>query len=263
MIEQLTASRFSTITRLSRKALRLYDERGILVPLRDPVNNYRYYRLAQVEDGLKIKMLADMGFSLDELIEIISILHEGKSKELTPIFEEKRCQISAEIARLQKLEEIIRSNDPIKVLYMSCSEAKIKHLPRFRVLSRRERGTYSETIGKLIGELMGELFSPENRDSVTMTGPLMFIAHDKEFKETDADIEVAVPITGRINITPKFEVRNIPECDVVSLVYTGAYRDIGPAYSKVMNYAMENEMELSERPVNSISMNQIRLRKTF
>jgi len=44
--------------RLSQKALRLYDRKGLLVPeAKDPFTEYRYYTVSQLEKGMKIDPL--------------------------------------------------------------------------------------------------------------------------------------------------------------------------------------------------------------
>ena len=49
---------FAALTRLSLKALRLYDENGLLRPARiDPDTGYRYYRLEQAERARLIRLL--------------------------------------------------------------------------------------------------------------------------------------------------------------------------------------------------------------
>ncbi|MEX1271244.1 MAG: MerR family DNA-binding transcriptional regulator, partial [Acidimicrobiia bacterium] len=50
MDDLVPIGRFSRMSRLSIKALRLYDEQGLLRPARvDPSSGYRYYRLAQAK----------------------------------------------------------------------------------------------------------------------------------------------------------------------------------------------------------------------
>jgi hypothetical protein len=47
--DQIPIGRFSLITRFSRKALRLYDDRGLLVPgTKDVCTGYRYYTTARI-----------------------------------------------------------------------------------------------------------------------------------------------------------------------------------------------------------------------
>jgi hypothetical protein len=51
-LELMTIGEFARASRLSAKALRLYDELGLLRPaLVDPLSQYRFYDPAQVEHG--------------------------------------------------------------------------------------------------------------------------------------------------------------------------------------------------------------------
>ena len=57
-VDQIPIGKFSFMTRLSQKALRLYDRKGLLVPeAKDPFTGYRYYTVSQLEKGMKIKTL--------------------------------------------------------------------------------------------------------------------------------------------------------------------------------------------------------------
>ena len=64
----LTIGRFSDATGLTPKALRHYDEIGLLVPARvDPDNGYRFYDTAQIEDAVTIRRLRALELPLDEI----------------------------------------------------------------------------------------------------------------------------------------------------------------------------------------------------
>jgi len=64
----LSIGRFADATGLTVKALRHYDEIGLLVPARvDPDNGYRYYEAAQVEDAVAIRRLRALELPLDEI----------------------------------------------------------------------------------------------------------------------------------------------------------------------------------------------------
>lgn len=70
---------------------------------------------------------------------------------------------------------------------------------------------------------------------------VFFHLKDDEYKEEDADIEVAIPITGRITLdSDEYEVKNLHGHDMVSLIYTGSYEDVGVAYTKAFKYINEN-----------------------
>ncbi|MHA1413674.1 MAG: MerR family transcriptional regulator, partial [Promethearchaeota archaeon] len=88
----------------------------------------------------------------------------------------------------------------------------------YRTSYKENSKNYAETIPALIGDLMNQISSKENQEQfVKITGPIMYICHDIEYKEKDADIEVAVPISGRITIQSEdIEVKNLPEETVLS-----------------------------------------------
>lgn len=57
---------------VSRKAIRLYEKKGIIKPAKiDEVNGYHYYSAEQVQQLNAIVELKAMGFSLDEIKTVI------------------------------------------------------------------------------------------------------------------------------------------------------------------------------------------------
>lgn len=246
-IDQIPIGKFSFITRLSIKALRYYDEKGILTPkAKDNFTGYRYYTGDQIAEGIKIKTLTGLGFSLDETLEIMQTEFNGDYSVIERLIDKRLTVTKEEIKRLENLSVMLRKgrNEMIK---MTLTEPVIKETQPVRVISKREKGSYGRTIGKLIGELMQCLYSPENqRNFVKMVGPIMTIYHDQEFKDEDADIEVAVPITGKIFVVdPKIEIKNIPTLKVVSLIHKGSYETISQAYAKLDEYVRNHDLKYS------------------
>jgi DNA-binding transcriptional MerR regulator len=64
-VEEVSIGEFARRSRLSIKALRLYDKRHVLVPARvDEVSGYRYYDVEQLEAARVISMLRQLDLSL-------------------------------------------------------------------------------------------------------------------------------------------------------------------------------------------------------
>ncbi|WP_240664444.1 GyrI-like domain-containing protein [Methanosarcina sp. MSH10X1] len=128
---------------------------------------------------------------------------------------------------------------------MSVTEPVIKEIPELRVISKREKGAFKATIEKLIGEICACVESPENqRNHVRVTGPIMFIYHDEEYKETGADIEISLPVSGRISVEdPKMEIKTLPAIRAVSVIYRGPYPGVEAGYNRIFSYARENKLE--------------------
>ena len=254
-IDQIPITKFSQITKLSPKSLRIYEDKGLLEPIRDPFNNYRYYGLDQIDEAIKIKLLSNMGFKVEEMKAILNAVNIGDDEFLTQTFNKKQREIQIEIQRLQKLEEIIRSNKPLEMLYMRCTEPEIKTVSKLRVIGKRDLGSYQETTGKLISELMSEIYAPDNRQLVKINGPIMLLVRDLEYKESDADIEVTIPIVGRINIHDEnVEVKILEGGEVISVLYTGPYHEIGIGYKRAFDYCMKNNLEVAS-PTREIYLN--------
>jgi DNA-binding transcriptional MerR regulator len=72
-VEEISIGEFARRSRLSLKALRLYDERGVLVPSRvDQASGYRYYGTAQVDQARLVVMMRQLQFPLAAIKELLA-----------------------------------------------------------------------------------------------------------------------------------------------------------------------------------------------
>lgn len=241
--QKIPIGRFSLFTQLTQKALRLYDKKGIIVPgNKDPITGYRYYKVSQIERGIKIKILSKLGFGLSDISLILKAPEQENGKKIiNEIFSKNLAETQLEIQRLKKIEELLIENKSIEELYLRTTEPIIKEVPQMRVISKRGMGDYGHTIGKLMGELMEQIHKPDNqRIFVSITGAPMFIAHDPGYVEINADIEVAIPISGRITVDEGFEVKILSAGKIISVLYTGSYNGVGEAYNRAFELCVKN-----------------------
>ena len=88
---------------ISRKALRLYEKKGIIKPVKvDVENGYRYYSPVQIQQLNTLLELKSLGFSLDEIKTII----DGQTAK-DPLLEmlEKKRQAWLEAMNSAKYKE--------------------------------------------------------------------------------------------------------------------------------------------------------------
>ena len=72
-MEEVSIGEFARRSRLSIKALRLYDELGVLVPARvDGASGYRYYDVAQLEAARLVSMLRQLDLPLAAIRELLA-----------------------------------------------------------------------------------------------------------------------------------------------------------------------------------------------
>ncbi|MFC4312556.1 MerR family transcriptional regulator [Steroidobacter flavus] len=67
----LSIGEFAAATQLTPKALRLYDEQGLLRPAKTTVSGYRVYAVEQVGAGRLIRALRDMNLSLAQIAQVL------------------------------------------------------------------------------------------------------------------------------------------------------------------------------------------------
>lgn len=243
--DRIPIGRFSLITRLSPKALRLYDERGLLEPeIRDLCTGYRYYSGSQIPRGVSIKTLCNLGFSLCEIDVLLTAKEERDSATIRELFRKRRAEIQSEVSRLQQIEAILANGEAsLESIYMSLNEPLVRDVPPQRIVGKKGTGPYGETISRLMPELCSQVSSEENRkNGLRVTGPPMTLYHDNEYREKDATMEVALPIAGRIILSdPEMEVRTLPGGKVLSLIHKGSYSRLHEAWSRIGAYAEERE----------------------
>jgi len=239
-VDQIPIGTFSHLTRLSKKALHCYDQKGLLVPAtKDLCSGYRYYAIAQIDRAVRIRALSGLGFSLDEVASILDAAERGETEVLAGFMEGRRRAVQEEIGRLRRVERVLSSADPLKEMFrMSLTEWTIKEIAPLRVISARTKGTYAEVTGSRIEVLCREIASPENRNAgVKVSGTVISICYAGDEDGSDCDVEVALPVTGAVTVRdPAVGVRVLPGCRALSVLYRGPYENLPLAHRQVREY---------------------------
>ncbi|MCX5141362.1 protein phosphatase 2C domain-containing protein [Streptomyces sp. NBC_00338] len=96
----VTIGAFARLSRLSAKALRRYDELGLLAPaLVDPVNGYRYYDPAQARTARLVAWLRRIGMPLARITRVIALEPGAAAAEIRAYW----AQVEAETAARRDL----------------------------------------------------------------------------------------------------------------------------------------------------------------
>jgi DNA-binding transcriptional MerR regulator len=73
-LKLLTIGEFARLTRLSPKALRLYDQLGLVMPAQvDPASGYRLYAVSQVEPARLVSALRRLGMPLARISAVLGL----------------------------------------------------------------------------------------------------------------------------------------------------------------------------------------------
>ena len=102
--ELLTIGAFAARSRLSAKALRLYDRLGLLAPAYvDEVSGYRYYRADQVEQARLVAMLRQLDMPLARIAEVMEAGSSEAADRLAAFWADVEARVSAQRALAEYL----------------------------------------------------------------------------------------------------------------------------------------------------------------
>lgn len=110
--EHLSIGRFAQLTGLTAKALRHYDELGLLRPAYvDDFTGYRWYSLEQARDAVAIRRLRSFELPLDEIAEVLAraVVTERMIDELDRVLRGEEELVSARKVdyRVQDVSELV------------------------------------------------------------------------------------------------------------------------------------------------------------
>jgi DNA-binding transcriptional MerR regulator len=232
----LSIGEFSRVTRLSVKALRLYHEKGILVP--GSVNlrsKYRYYGSRDVEKARILRQLQELGFSLKEIKEIFSACQDDA--QITIHVQKKMAEIGQTIRKYKGIQKNLRIlSDSIKeekMIYKTNIESE--EIAEILLCGIRFRGKYNE-----VGPKFAALFKAAGRWAL---GKPFSLYYDGEFKDENADIEACLEVKKEIK-KPGISCRLLAGGKALTLLHYGPYEELGRSYQRLFEHCREHEMEI-------------------
>lgn len=229
---------FSRLAQVTVKALRLYDELGLLVPTHvDRQTGYRSYAADQLPRLQRIVALKDLGLSLQEIAALM--VAEPDVDDINALLRRRHAELARELAdgqaRLGRVEAYLagleREGD------MPAYDVTIKSAPALRVASLRDTVPHYPDIERLFGELCGFLGSQR----LTFTGPPVALYHDGEYREQDVDIELAAPFAGTLPSHARIRERELPaEPSLACTIHRGSYEGLHQAHTALLGWVEAN-----------------------
>ena len=183
---KLKIGEFSRLMQVTVKTLRHYEEIGILKPCEvDPWTSYRYYELGQMQKLEKIRHLKEVGFSLEEIREMLEsnspVPDIGQLESKIRACEE---ELKILLGRRERLQQMLDSQRKLD----SMDKISIQSLPEIIVASHRETIPDLEALGPMCVNVIG----PEMQllgCKCPPPGYCFTIEHGEEFSPTGIDIE--------------------------------------------------------------------------
>jgi DNA-binding transcriptional MerR regulator len=239
---------FSRMTGLSQKALRLYDQSGLLCPARvNGETRYRYYLPGQLSDAMRIKMMRQLGVSLDD----IKVLMEKRAPdEINDFLERQADKLKRQIWERERallfLEQLMRDYDSVLNLY-EVTEAEFAGRVVISIREEVAKKKFDERVAEHRDRLTAFLAS----SGVRPAGHSMALLHHEELSPKCFDLETCVPVERAVGRSGDIVCRTLAGASVIKTTHAGAYDGIEAAYGALLRW-MENHSRTPLRPMMEI-----------
>jgi len=232
---------FSKLSRVSVKALRFYDEIGLLRPATiDPFTGYRYYSVEQLARLNRILAFKDLGFSLEQIGDILDqeLTHQQVAALLKLKAEELRARLRDDHDRLMRIEARLYQIEQEDT--MPDYEVVIKKVePQMAAAVYGSASSYDD-IGPIFDHMFDQLFGYVCGSGVQRVGPgfAMYLSEDDtQGVEIAAMAALYEPLQGSEHVTV-FELPGAEQ--MVSTVHHGSFADLQKAYKALMQWVEAN-----------------------
>lgn len=237
---------FSTLSRISVRMLRHYQEHGLLVPdAVEPHTGYRWYAPVRLDEARRVVLLRDAGFSIEATARLLDAAGDPSRVEAAITahrleLQADRDQVDARLLALDHvgsaLEEMVTMTEHIEVRTAHLPETTVATLRR-RLDGYADEGVLWQEIMPLVGR-SGAVFASGGTAGATF--------YDEDYRESDVDVEVWVEVASSFEPTTPLDCRVEPARDVVMTTLRGDYQQMPVAMGALGAYVAEHGLATRE-----------------
>lgn len=236
MSELLSIGDFARATQLSIKALRHYQEQGLLEPTQiDAVSGYRRYGTELLPKAQIIRRLRSLGMPLEEIRTVLNSADiEGRNDVINHHLRRLQYEIAATqtaVAALQDLLQHPRLTTPIEH----------RAVPRLRVAAIAEDVELTAAASWLAGAL-GELYAITDAQGLTSSGVAGAIYADELFTDEYGRAIVYLPIARQVAAAGRVQPLEIPPVELAVITHEGPHDGIDREYATLAEYIARHEL---------------------
>lgn len=227
---------FAQMNRITVKALRFYEEQGLLLPARiDEESGYRYYTMRQMEPLHRILALKEAGFTIEDM------------KRLDASGDERSFLLRKKNAILEKIAQLTLQLSKIDGYLMAggnslSAPVMVKTIPETVCAVMRRRIDSYDALFDIMPEMGGYM---EDAGCVCALPEYCFTRYlEPGFQEAQILVEVCEAVTEQKADRGCLRFRTIPETRAACIYHKGSYRDFPKTYEVILRYIEENGYEI-------------------
>ena len=242
----LTIGAFARRSRLSLKALRLYDAVGLLPPAYvDPDSGYRYYQAAQLKQAQLIVLLRRIDMPLNTIAEVIGAGEEEALKVLNHYWTEVEAEVRENRRVVEYLRDYLLGKDQTMAF-----DINVREVPAQKVLSMSKE-VYVKDLPPFIGSSIDKLTGRITAQGAQVSGAPEAIYHGQVDEDNNGPVEIVVPFVGEVVPAESITLKDHParqEAYTTLAFKQLEFPDILKAYDAVHAWLEENGKKMAGSP---------------
>lgn len=233
---------FSRLSLVSVKALRYYDELGLLKPARvDEFTGYRYYSASQLTRLNRILAMKDMGLSLEQIALLLD--KEPSPDQIRGMLRLKQVELRQQLAegqaRLARIEAWLQAFE--QEALMPVYDVVLKKVEPLKVAQVRGVAPSMEQLGPTLDRLFDQVLSSITQQGATSTWPATTLYYDAEMRESDLNVGACMPFEGTLKDGEQVQVTELPAVETMaSVVHRGSFSTLHQAYNAIFRWIEAN-----------------------
>lgn len=190
----LRIGEFSRLSQVTIKALRYYDDMGLLKPAHiDKFTGYRYYTVEQLPHIHRIIAFKELGLSLEQIASLMN--GDPSPEQIRDLLRLQQAEIQQRIheerARLAQVEFRLRMIETEN--RMPSLDVIVKPVPPLRALTLRVSLSHDNLTANLLA-LQSEIEQVMKQRHIKFASPLTEIHYGEEFRVDYQDVELVLPV---------------------------------------------------------------------
>jgi DNA-binding transcriptional MerR regulator len=224
---------FSRKSRLSQKALRLYDALGLLEPAYvDPQSSYRYYTTKQLERAQRIVLLRQLEMPLQTIAEVLGLSDAVALHRIRAYWQSVETTHRNKRGLVQYFEQMLTKQGG------TMFEVKTRHILERKIATIR-KVAFQHELEAFIPSAEKKLLETIRAQGASPSDVFFVIYHEHITTDSDGLMEVCQPYTGTLEPQDNISIRLEPAHQEAYTTMTKpqiAYPDIMQGYDAVADW---------------------------
>lgn len=242
----LAIGRFAAATGLSHKALRIYDEIGLLSPsYTDPFTGYRTYQGEQVRRGQLIRQMRDMAMPLQAIRAVLA----ADPAEAGRLLAEYRRDVDERTRQVHQITSHLIHSLRQEETNMTLPVESRELAPQQVVCITGH--VLVKDIDPFIRQSLGRLMAFVEQQDGRIVGAPLGIYHGQINEQDDGPLEVCFPAAGAFTATGDIQIRELPGGPAAVVSIRDEYLHfplILQAYDAAHDWIAANGYQMAEAP---------------